>query len=1245
MRATASDLQRVFSSNGTPFENFVNDLIRAAARACGGSANYIDWDPRTNAKDGGRDIVVRQGNPQGPGHFIPDRPSLWSVKSGADGIDPKKLRKEILPQKEKNHPKVQAALRAGQSYIWCAVHPASADQREAMRTAAREIAAELGVDPDLIDFRWQDRLEEEVNRFPNVIQAHLPDVEGRWAGVLTLDEWRTRHDLGNGWAGFGDRDALVTLIERHLLGREAPNVLHVAGLSGIGKTRAAFEACRRNPQLQGVFSLPRWTDLSSRLRRDLRAADAAFVVIDETPLEEVEGISREFADCPHRVRILTIGPASRQRARSYRDILVVAEPETDEEVLAVIRGPGEGLSEPVLRSIAAHSAHDLRLALMLVKASLREPDLRSVPIPDMHRVWDRLMVLFRAEVPDPVGYRRWYEVLTPTIDVIVAGDQCSELRGLAAYFGYSERDLLGCSSTAAECGLGIRPGQFFEPVPRALAVGLFLTLFRRELRDRLREFMRMLSEHPRLLRRFLERCQELPADAREEVAGEVGRVFLGWLGHGDVTVLTGREASRAFQAWAEFDPARGLAWLRRAVEAATPEQLLALDGEPDGSGGWRGRRQLVWLCQNLACFAEHFADCEATLFRLARHETEPQVGNNATGVWRSLFWPALGHTEAPFGDRFPSLLSRLAAATAGDLPLVLAAAFEAIEPRFAGMPYPARVVGGRVVPPAWVPDTHEQWRELRVEAAGRVLAAIDDLPPDLRETGLRAVVVRLRLLRELGLTDRVRGALRPPDVSPELRRELVVELDRQIGTHRLLGREEMARPNADVTELEAWRADLVPADLATRVQDLTARAYEAWGDAAADRAYDDVSNALVAAPDSFAGLAPWFDSGEAKGADTLAFRVGRSDESGRLAETVRGWMRAGRCRAVTAGYLIGVASRTGSLPEGWASELDALAGTDPEFVVSTTAAADIGGRGFERILEATDRLPPPASRSLRAFGFGRWHSELTTDQQVRILEKLVVLAEAGDPRAGGVGVKLVSVWSHRKSPPIDSRLVPHLFRLAEVAPAGLDPDGGYDWRHALGSLCPHDPVRAAEAVVGVMTTPDHPWRFDRENVPLLAEAARRDPDGVMGVIGGAILDPNRRLVFGVGVFRGLFEAVGLDAVRRWVEAHGPETLRWIARHFPSPTLGEGGEVVVPPLTAWLFTEREADQHAFEWFLMGRHHGASVWRGDQTSEVRAEMEPFLGHPLPRVREWAEDQIRFADCEANWFRQRDEEIERL
>lgn len=100
---------------------------------------------------------------------------------------------------------------------------------------------------------------------------------------------------------------------------------------------------------------------------------------------------------------------------------------------------------------------------------------------------------------------------------------------------------------------------------------------------------------------------------------------MNYLGQPDLSLLAEREKSRVFQAWAEMDPHRGLSWLRKAAESATDGDVRQLSGEPDGSGGWRGRRQVVWLCEHLACFAEHFWDCEAILFRLAQVETEKSI--------------------------------------------------------------------------------------------------------------------------------------------------------------------------------------------------------------------------------------------------------------------------------------------------------------------------------------------------------------------------------------------------------------------------------------------------------------------------------------------------------------------------------------------------------------------------------------------------------------------------------------------
>src|SRR5262249_4253685 len=151
-------------------------------------------------------------------------------------------------------------------------------------------------------------------------------------------------------------------------------------------------------------------------------------------------------------------------------------------------------------------------------------------------------------------------------------------------------DLEHATVLADRCGLGVwTPASFFEAQPRALAVWLFQDRVWGRLHLRLQEFLKGMPSDQRLRRRFLERGQECTSPIREEVEAAIALFFTTELGDSDLTQLADRQRSRAFQAWAELDPHRGLSWLKEAVRRATPGQLRDLDGQPDGSGGWRGR--------------------------------------------------------------------------------------------------------------------------------------------------------------------------------------------------------------------------------------------------------------------------------------------------------------------------------------------------------------------------------------------------------------------------------------------------------------------------------------------------------------------------------------------------------------------------------------------------------------------------------------------------------------------------------
>ena len=85
------------------------------------------------------------------------------------------------------------------------------------------------------------------------------------------------------------------------------------------------------------------------------------------------------------------------------------------------------------------------------------------------------------------------------------------------------------------------------------------------------------------------------------------------------------------------------------VRNATHEELL------QSRGGRGSRRTLVWTAEHLAAFPKYFAEAEQILRRLALAETEPGIGNSATGVWKELFRIQLSGSANPFPERIELL--------------------------------------------------------------------------------------------------------------------------------------------------------------------------------------------------------------------------------------------------------------------------------------------------------------------------------------------------------------------------------------------------------------------------------------------------------------------------------------------------------------------------------------------------------------------------------------------------------------
>jgi hypothetical protein len=293
------------------------------------------------------------------------------------------------------------------------------------------------------------------------------------------------------------------------------------------------------------------------------------------------------------------------------------------------------------------------------------------------------------------------------------------------------------------------------------------------------------------------------------------------------------------------------------------------------------------------------------------------------------------------------------------------------------------------------------------------------------------------------------------------------------------------------------------------------------------------------------------------------------------------------------------------------------------------------------------------------------HSPKNRDGQ-ELLTVLAERAEGGDRVASAIALELMSFWMSSRTdemtrenlhPLLVSRtrglleleapLIDPVLRVAELTVEQESEVDDYGWEVTMRLLAFHRPEQAAEILVQSMTARSRRSLYLRdESLEILTALAREHPAPVMEAIGRAILDPKRRVFFGIDVYRGLFEAIGLPTIREWIRTQGPDKAVWFARHLPSPSLASDGTPVLPPLTEWLLTEYEGSDDVFQEFCAGRH-SFEVRVGPasaRTWEIERSMRPFLSHPLRRVREWAEYELESHRRDVEFDQRRDDELER-
>ena len=270
--------------------------------------NSVHFSENIPAPDGGQDGLVNWS--QGPFRtdYFPDQYNCFQVKKGS--VTPGECKKEICNKNGNLKPAVQNVIKNKGAYILCSAHPVSGVHLKAREEAIQEEIRDKGDNPDPIKIKFYDanKIVDWLNSFPPLAVWFLKEVCLRtirpW---ISWEEWsREDPDYRSEFMCHSDLEKKKHNIY-NLLSKPGKAV-HLAGVSGVGKTRLALESFRPDQQLDLSY-LVLYGSAKGLTKYNLRELKTfrAILIIDDCSLDEAEVFHQIALREDSHLSILTIG--------------------------------------------------------------------------------------------------------------------------------------------------------------------------------------------------------------------------------------------------------------------------------------------------------------------------------------------------------------------------------------------------------------------------------------------------------------------------------------------------------------------------------------------------------------------------------------------------------------------------------------------------------------------------------------------------------------------------------------------------------------------------------------------------------------------------------------------------------------------------------------------------------------------------------------------------------------------------
>ena len=1224
LQVTPREIEYLQGEAGVRFTQFVDDLIRTEAR-------YRQVDPegvvltnyKTTQPDGGVDAQVERAIADAPEWLTAK--TVWQYKATRD-----------MPTVDSLFEGEYIRNMVVEGYAIRVAYAGSipAERKRAFEDAVNVRCRELRPDGPFAFLLTADDLADWANAFLGFVLTHFRT--GLDEHIQHMDSWtRNARTLTPQYVPIPGWDDVELRLLQHLdFTRHCDEaVFLIRGESGVGKTRFVCEAVGRLPGVGGILLYvdSEQVPIARRLANDGRFC--AILIADECDIECRYWLEETLRGHKDRVRVVAI----------TNDFDRVAGPEPDirlgrmgrVELEAMIEANYSGV-DPVRRRAYAELADGFpRFAADLCR---HDAEIQEVGTPGvaMRNIGEYLELRFRN---DPAALTA-VQLLSLFTKIGFKLGLEGELEAACEMLHVEASAVRNALSNSHKAGFVAVGGRFFYVTPRVVGDVLFASAWRRWASDDPAAFLAGIPEL--LQRRFLDR---VALSGREDIRRVCGDYFRHWAGNLTAAALQSQETAERLAALVEAHPDTYLPELRRALEAATAEELTEIIGRWTGPG-WGPRRILVWLAERFAQFGEFYQDSERVLFLLAFAENENEIANNATGIWVQLHRIVLSGTAVPYPERLAEVAALLErpAADSREHSLAIRALNEAFD-ETPSRTLPPVVVAGRIAPREWSPRTNVEYSECYTATFQLFRRAFDWVSTAARGELVEVLLRHVRSFLRHGFVADASAVARSVELSEAHRHRLLDAVD--IFLDFDVGKAEGAKEyDAEyVAGVEEWRREIVGVGLHARLTYAVGSSPWAPWKRGAEEEWKAEMRSLAEAllEDDARALRSeiaWLWSADVASAGEFGDVVGRADIEGKGRDIVLERCRDVGTSAFAKGYTFGATHASANAVAEFNRWLDASESKWPDVVCDLAQANEPSLHGVERVLRLFDRGVLPA-RYLNVPWLLRGTALARLDDVDRVLARLAEAVGAAQPDATRIAESSLSLLLTRSKELIGRSAVRELaWRMVEN---GNETEmlGLHSLPDIVVALADFDAERAIRvAARWEFDDPSRTFRDDGRQV--LVRLAGKWYSVMLRVLSEYIFDSQRRWHFFVGDYRAVVMSMPSEDVADWVAENGVEAARAIARHLPSLSIRDG-RGHVPELTGWILKEYEADDQVFQEFAAGVH-GISAHVGNISDHLEADArfaEAFLGHELRRVREWAAREVASARANAAAWRIREEE----